>query len=129
MNKLLIDTNIYSDAMRGVERAARILQTADQVLLSPVVIAELYSGFRQGQREQQNRDQLRQFLSVPRVTMLSITESTADHYSYLFSFLRKRGTPVPTNDIWIAASVLENGAKLATTDKHFRKIPGIQLIY
>jgi tRNA(fMet)-specific endonuclease VapC len=59
------------------------------------------------------------------VEMLQIGAITADRYSRIAAQLRQQGTPIPTNDIWIAAQTVENGAELITTDKHFEKINGL----
>lgn len=128
MKKVLIDTNIYCNAMRGEKSAVDIIQRSEKILFSPIVIGELYSGFKNGKYENKNRDLLRKFINSNRVILLKITDSTSDFYSYILSQLRKNGTPIPTNDIWIAASAFENGAKLASGDKHFLKIQGLQLI-
>ena len=128
MKKVLIDTNIYCNAMRGIKSAVDIIQYAENILMSPIVIGELYSGFKNGKYEKRNREQLRKFISSPRIKLLQITDYTSDFYSHILTQLRKNGTPIPTNDIWIAASVFENGAKLASLDSHFLKVEGLQLV-
>lgn len=128
MSKIFIDTNIYSDAMRGIERAVAILQTAGQIFLSPIVVGELLGGFKQGNQEEKNKLQLNSFISKERVTLVAITSETADRYSFIYDQLKRDGTPIPTNDLWIAASVMEHGAQLATHDSHFKKIKGLYLI-
>ncbi len=128
MKKVLIDTNIYCEAMRGKKTAVDVIQCAENILMSPIVIGELFAGFKKGKFEKRNREQFRKFLKSQRVKLLQITDNTADFYSYILTQLRKNGTPIPTNDIWIAASVFENGAKLASLDSHFLKVKGIQLV-
>ncbi|MCK5852031.1 type II toxin-antitoxin system VapC family toxin [bacterium] len=128
MKKILIDTNIYCNAMRGMKSAADVIQCAENILMSPIVIGELYSGFKKGKYEKRNREQLRKFINSPRIKLLQISDNTSDFYSYILTQLRKNGTPIPTNDIWIAASVFENGAKLASLDAHFLKVAGLQLV-
>lgn len=128
MKKVLIDTNIYCNAMRGEKSAIDIIQRAEKMLFSPIVIGELYSGFKNGKYENKNRELLRKFINSNRVLSLKITDNTSDFYSHILSQLQKNGTPIPTNDIWIAASAFENGAKLASCDKHFLKVQGLQLI-
>jgi tRNA(fMet)-specific endonuclease VapC len=128
MNKVIIDTNVYSNAMRGDEKAARIIQTYRQILLSPVVIGELLAGFRRGSQEGKNSMQLKDFLSRDRIVVLSITGETADFYSFILTNLKAQGTPVPVNDIWIAASAMETGSVIATSDIHFSHIKGIEII-
>lgn len=128
MKKIIIDTNIYSNAMRGVNSAVSILQRYEQIAMSPVVIGELFSGFKKGKLEAKNKLQLKEFLLRERVIMFSITNETSEFYALILNQLREQGTPIPTNDIWIAASAMENGAAIASEDKHFSKIKGIILV-
>ena len=128
MKKILIDTNIYSDAMRGEKYAVNILRRNAQVLISPVVIGELFAGFKGGTQEEKNKQQLYEFLSRERVVQLSISSETSEFYAFILNHLKEDGTPIPTNDIRIAASALENGAAVATRDEHFSKINGLILI-
>lgn len=127
MRKVLIDTNIYSDAFRGDPKAISILQHTELILLSPVVVAELLAGFKRGTREDENVKQLKSFLLRDRVCEIPITSETSGFYAFLVTTLKAKGTPVPTHDIWLAAQAMENGAALATRDSHFKKIPGIIL--
>jgi tRNA(fMet)-specific endonuclease VapC len=128
MKKILIDTNIYSDAMRGEKYAVNILRRNVQVLISPVVIGELLAGFKRGTQEEKNKQQLNEFLSRERVLELSISSETSEFYAFILNQLKEQGTPIPTNDIWIAASAMEKGAVIATRDEHFPKIKGLIII-
>lgn len=123
--KILIDTNIYSDAMRGAKPAVDILQRATEILLCPVVLGELFAGFRKGAREAVNREQLWRFLASPRVRAVAMGQDTSEFYATVLDGLRQKGTPIPTNDIWIAASTMEHGARLATGDRHFQNVDGL----
>lgn len=69
MNKLLIDTNIYSHAMRGDDEVVTILQHIARIGISAVSIGELLSGFKAGNREETNRQELNIFLDSPRVDL------------------------------------------------------------
>ena len=102
MKRILIDTNIYSRAMRGDAGPVEVLRRAEAVLISPVVVGELMNGFERGTRTAANRQQLDDFLSRRRIELLSITRETSGHYSAILSGLQTKGTPIPTNDIWIA---------------------------
>jgi predicted nucleic acid-binding protein len=128
VKKVLIDTNIYSAAMRGEAYAIDILKRNIEILLSPVVIGELLAGFKRGIREEKNKKQLFEFISRERVSLLAISSETSEFYAFILHQLKEQGTPIPTNDIWIAASALESGAALASRDGHFSKIKGIILI-
>ena len=128
MKKILIDTNIYSDAMRGKKYAVDIFRRNVLLLFSPVVVGELLAGFKRGKQEEKNKRQLEEFLSKERVLELSISSETSEFYAFILDQLKENGTPIPTNDIWIAASAMENGAAVATRDDHFSKIEGLILI-
>jgi tRNA(fMet)-specific endonuclease VapC len=125
MKKVLIDTNIYSLAMKGDQEVVTALRQIDTIAVSCVSVGELYSGFKGGNREKINRNELDIFLDSPRVRLFSIDIETADFYSFILDTLRRKGTPIPTNDIWIAAAAFQHGLKLFSKDKHFDKIPGL----
>jgi predicted nucleic acid-binding protein len=78
-----------------------------------------------GSRRRKNEAELRRFLGSPRVALLDVTEETAERYAVILNGLWRAGTPIPTNDIWIAASAMEYGLTVVTTDEHYRKIPQI----
>lgn len=128
MNKVLVDTNVYSYAFRGDVRAQRVFQRYPQILLSPIVIGELLLGFRRGARQDANRHQLMQFLAQDRVQELSITRATSSFFAEILADLRTKGRPIPTNDVWIAAQAMENGAALASDDHHFQAVSGLHLV-
>jgi tRNA(fMet)-specific endonuclease VapC len=126
MNAVLIDTNIYSHAMRGDSEMTRTLQQSP-LLHTAISIGELFSGFKAGNREKNNRQELNQFLDSPRVTLYSIDEKSAEYYCLILDQLRNNGTPIPTNDIWIAAVAFQQGMPVYTKDKHFNNIKGLLL--
>ena len=128
MKTVVVDTNVYCHAMRGDPASARLLRQSEQLVLPVVVIGELLAGFKGGGRERGNKDQLYAFAQTERVRVADVTTSTAEFYSLVLNQLREKGTPIPTNDIWIAAITIEQGAGLATTDSHFRKIEGLYLV-
>ena len=125
MKKVLIDTNIYSLAMKGEANVVNLLRRIDQVGFSTISIGELLSGFKAGSRETKNREELNIFLDSPRVVVHSIDEGTADFYASILTTLKAAGTPIPTNDIWIAAVAFQYGYKIFSNDKHFNLIPGL----
>jgi tRNA(fMet)-specific endonuclease VapC len=128
MKNLLIDTNIYSYAMRGDAEIIKVLQHVHQISICAVSIGELLSGFKAGAKENKNREELEAFLDSPRVQLHSINEDTAEFYAEILDGLRKRGKPIPTNDIWIAAVALQHGLKLYSKDQHFKFVPGLVLV-
>lgn len=127
MTRLLIDTNIYSLAMRGEKDIVEILRHTRQISISAISIGELLSGFRGGNQKEKNQQELNQFLDSPRVSLYSIDEETAEQYSAILQQLKQQGTPIPTNDIWIAAVALQHGLPLFTRDIHFSHISGLLL--
>ena len=114
--------------MRGKKYAVDIFRRNVLLLFSPVVVGELLAGFKRGKQEEKNKRQLEEFLSKERVLELSISSETSEFYAFILDQLKENGTPIPTNDIWIAASAMENGAAVATRDDHFSKIEGLILI-
>jgi tRNA(fMet)-specific endonuclease VapC len=95
------------------------------VLLSTVVAGELLYGFRNGSRYEANVRVLAEFLEDPNVRVLTVTWDTADLFGRISADLRKKGRPIPTNDIWIAAHAQESGADLISSDPHFGYIDGL----
>lgn len=127
MKNVLIDTNIYSYAMRGDPDTVSVLQQASEIAICSISIGELLSGFKGGSREQKNRKELDEFLDAPRVHICRIDEISAEFYAVILNSLREKGTPIPTNDIWIASVAFQHGLRLFSKDGHFGNIPGLML--
>jgi tRNA(fMet)-specific endonuclease VapC len=123
---ILLDTNAYTAFMLGATDEVEVLAHAEQLYLNSVVLGELLGGFAAGTREARNRIELTRFLDSPRVDVLPVTARTADSYALVYSGLRRKGQPIPTNDLWIAASALEHGAALLTRDAHFAHVDGLR---
>ena len=123
--RILLDSNAYSLLMRGHKQVAELVRRSENVLLSAVVVGELMYGFRWGARFDRNASGLRSFLDSPYVSFVPVGPITADRYSRIAASLRAKGRPIPTNDIWIAAQVMETGAELVSADEHFTQIDGI----
>ena len=128
MRQLLIDTNIYSYALRGDDDVVEVLRKSEQIGISVISIGELLSGFKGGGREKKNREEIEIFLDSPRVVVYPVDEDTSEFYAEIINNLREIGKPVPTNDVWIAAIAFQNGLKLYTKDIHFKTIPGLSLV-
>ena len=127
MNPILLDTNAFAAFMRGDPQASAILQRAPAIGISSVVLGELLVGFGRGAREDLNRKELGDFLASPRVTVLPVDSRTAEQYAVVYLTLRKAGTPIPTNDIWIAASAFQHGMDLFSYDGHFQAVDGLRV--
>jgi tRNA(fMet)-specific endonuclease VapC len=124
--RLALDTNTYRLVMEGEERAVQLIQTCELVLLPVPVIAELRFGFANGTRGQRNEATLTKFLDSPRVQALRCDEQTTLHYAQLKLQLKRHGTPIPINDVWIAALVLQHDATLFTRDTDFDRLPQLR---
>ena len=122
MSQLLLDTSAYSAFIQGNPEAVAAVQTAEALFLSPVVIAELLAGFGGGRRRAENESGLEKFLAGPRSSVVDVDRETATRYALILNSLRAAGTPIPTNDIWIAASAMQHGLELLTADAHFAKV-------
>jgi tRNA(fMet)-specific endonuclease VapC len=127
MKKVLLDTNAYSRYLAGDDRVFEVLVRTDIVVMSVVVLAELFTGFKGGRQFANNSKNLRSFLRKPSVQIIHITEETAEIFADLKHALRVAGTPIPINDLWIAANSMETGSELITFDKHFRHIAGLRI--
>ena len=125
MRKVLLDTSAYSALFRGEEQVKYILQEVEEVSLTPVILGELLAGFTGGRFEARNRELLKEFLETPRVRVYPIDGETSERYAAVWLHLREQGTPIPTNDLWIAASAMQHGLSVLTADRHFLKIPQV----
>jgi tRNA(fMet)-specific endonuclease VapC len=127
--RILIDTSAYSAHLRGHPGIAGALRLADEVHLSVVVLGELRAGFLTGSRPRQNEALLAEFLSRPRVRIDVLDEETSRRYAEIYAYLRRRGTPVSPNDLWIAAGAAQHGLRVLTTDPDFRSVPQVAVDY
>lgn len=123
--RVCLDTNAYSDLRKGKPGLDKLLEEAEEILVPAPVIGELEYGFLLGSRARENEEELADFLSLPGVREIPVSRGIAERYAYVKASLRKRGTPIPENDVWIAAVALETGSRLLTSDAHFDRIPGL----
>lgn len=122
MSRLLLDTSAYSAFVKGEAEAVAAVQGADAIFLNPIIVAELLAGFGGGRRRAENESGLERFLESPRSVLVDVDRETAVRYAFILNSLRAAGTPIPTNDIWIAASAMQHGLDLLTADEHFAKV-------
>lgn len=120
---LLLDTNRYTDFCKGLPDSVSVVTSAERVYLPFIALAELRAGFRAGTQGKRNEEVLSRFLLSPRVGVLYPDEATTQTYAGLFVQLRRQGTPIPTNDIWIAALAVQHGLTLHSRDAHFDALP------
>ena len=123
--RVCLDTSAYSQLRRGNAALQECLEQADGILLPVVVVGELHAGFLAGSKVSANLKLLAEFLEQPGVGVQDVTREVAERYGLLVAQLRQAGTPIPTNDIWIAATALETGTRLVAYDGHFAQGPGL----
>ena len=128
MRPIALDTNAYVGFKRGESTCVEVIQRADQLLISSTVVGELLAGFACGSQEARNREELSRFLDASRVELCPVSLATADAYALIYRDLRRKGRPIPTNDIWIAASALERGALLLSYERHLEQVDGLRVI-
>jgi tRNA(fMet)-specific endonuclease VapC len=126
--RIALDTNRYRDFAGGLATVLEILESADEVLVPFVVVAELRAGFAVGTRGKENERFLRRFLERDGVSVVFATDATTRAYAQVYRQLRTQGTPIPTNDLWIAALVIEHDVALLTRDAHFRHLAQLDLV-
>ena len=122
MSRLCLDTSAYSNFKRGDERSKELLDGAEWIGLPAIVVGELWTGFVLGRRREENARELEEFMANAVVVELSVDSQVARIYGEIVADLRSAGTPVPTNDIWIAAVAARAGATVLTYDDHFEAI-------
>jgi tRNA(fMet)-specific endonuclease VapC len=121
--RVALDTNRYVDLCKGVDETVALVEHAEQVVLPFVVVGELRAGFAHGRRQVENERVLRRFLMKDGVGVLFADDQTTHHYASVFRQLRKQGTPIPTNDMWLASLVLQHNLALHARDRHFDHLP------
>ena len=127
MKSILLDTNAYARFLGGDERVLDALGEAETTYLSTIVLGELLAGFKGGSRFQENRAHLSRFLQKPTVRPLAVGTETAEVFAQVTDSLKRAGTPIPMNDVWIASQAIETGSVVVTFDEHFRAVPGLRL--
>jgi len=128
MNKIVLDTNIYTKIMVGDADIIAKTEYASELFLPIVVIAELLYGFRLGTKMQINLDLLSKFIQIQEVKILNTSFETAQIFAEIKQGLKLIGKPIPTNDLWIAALAIEHGSVLFSLDRHFDHIQGLRLL-
>jgi tRNA(fMet)-specific endonuclease VapC len=121
--RVAVDTNRYVDLCKGVDETVEVLESADVIVLPFVVLAELRAGFLLGRRQVENERSLHTLLLKDGVDVVYADDQTTHHYASVYRQLRKQGTPIPTNDMWLAALVLQHNLALHARDRHFDHLP------
>lgn len=123
--RYLLDSNIVIDHISGYRQLPEKVAKSDAMLFSQVAIAEVKTGFDDTNRGRRNRAALDDFLRLSNVVEITITPATTDLYAKVFRSLRAAGTPIPVNDIWLAAQALEHGAVVVSRDRHFDAVANL----
>jgi tRNA(fMet)-specific endonuclease VapC len=121
--RVALDTNRLTDLFQGDAELADRLGECDEVWIPLIVLAEMKAGFLGGSQQYRNETLLQTFLGKPTVGILLPARETAEQYARLFVQLKRAGTPIPDNDLWIAALVLEHDLQLISRDRHFERVP------
>jgi predicted nucleic acid-binding protein len=122
---ILLDTNAYTAFKRNIFEVIEVIRNRPLIGLNSVILGELYGGFELVSREEYNRRELKQFLEISKINCFAINCDTAEYYARVYSGLRKKGNPIPTNYMWIAATGLQYNLALFSYDKHFRAVDGL----
>jgi len=128
MKRILLDTNGYAAFKKNDIHAVNALRAVEYIGLNVIVLGELLSGFKGALSETENKKELEQFLDSPRVHVLQLDEVTSEFYATIYWNLKRKGKPIPTNDMWVAASAMRHALSLFSYDEHFTNIEGL-LIY
>ncbi len=126
--RIALDTNRYVDFAKGEEVAVSRLRQASRIFVPLIMLAELRAGFACGKQSEENERNLVRFLNSPRVAILYPDDNTTHHYARLFLQLKRQGTPIPTNDVWIAALAVQHELLLFTRDNHFAHLAQIPVL-
>jgi len=124
--KLVLDTNIYVDFGQGTKEVVDVIATRSKEIFLPVIVlGELFYGFQKGSRSKENEARFRHFVTSLGVSIIEVDEEVARKYSLIYSALFAKGTPIPINDVWIAACCMSEGGTLVTRDRHFEQVEQI----
>ena len=127
--RLMLDTNAYTGYLRSEPAVTDRVDSAARIFLPAAVVGELIYGFRHGTRYRKNLDQLERFLAKPLVTFVPVTFETCSRFGAVAAELRRARTPIPVNDVWVAAHALQTGASLLTYDAHFERVAGLSMVH
>jgi len=123
--EVILDTNAYSDWIRkGIWNEE--ISHATRIFLPIIVLGELEHGFLNCKRYAENREVLERFLAQAVVDLCEVNEAVSRVYGNFCLFLQRAGTPIPTNDVWIAATAHVSGATLLSDDGHFDFLPQVK---
>lgn len=126
-DRVVLDTSAYSWLRKGHAGVIDRLADARAVLVPTIVLGELEAAFLLGRRPAENREALRRFLERPETSIVPVSADIARRFGTVYAGLRRAGTPIGLNDIWIAATTIDGGAQLLTFDGDFQRVPGLDV--
>ena len=124
--RFLLDTSFLVDSLQRGSRLPTNIEKSETIFVSQISIGEYKAGLDDTQRGRRDRAAILAFLRLPNVGEITLTSATTDLYAKVFRTLRAAGTPIPINDIWLAAQALEHGAVLVSHDQHFNAVANLQ---
>ena len=124
--RFLLDTSFLVDSLLRGSRLPTNIEKSETIFVSQISIGEYKAGLDDTQRGRRDRAAILAFLRLPNVGEITLTSATTDLYAKVFRTLRAAGTPIPINDIWLAAQALEHGAVLVSRDRHFEAVANLQ---
>lgn len=119
-DKIFLDSNIIIELFSGNKAISEKIKSYPSIYISSIVLGELYIGVNRVFNKEKHLKKLNSFLEL--CTLLDVDAETARHFGEITAYLYKKGKPIPTNDVWIASSVKQDGLLLITRDQHFREI-------
>ena len=122
MSRYCLDTSAYSQFKRGHKQVVELIDQAEWIGLPAIALGELRVGFLLGRRRDANEAELREFVANPAVRTLDVDAEVGRHYAEIVVDLRRAGRPIPTNDVWIAATAARHGATILSADVHFEAV-------
>jgi tRNA(fMet)-specific endonuclease VapC len=125
---IVLDTSAYSRLRTGDPQILSLLAHAPHAYLPVIAIGELEAAFARGSKRSQNRALLEEFIAEPFVHVVDVDRATADRYGELVKALLDAGTPMPTNDVWMAATAAGTDGQLVTFDRDFLRVPGLRCV-
>lgn len=125
LSRYCLDTSAYSRFKLGEAAVTELIDSAFYVCLPSIAVGELLARFRLGAHERRNTTELWDFLADPAADVLDVDIHVAERYSQIYTALREAGTPIPTNDMWVAATASANGMTVLTFDNHFNVVPDV----
>jgi tRNA(fMet)-specific endonuclease VapC len=122
MSRYCLDTSAYSHFRRGTPEVVGLIDRAEWIGVPAITVGELRTGFVRGDRRAENEAELARFLAHPVVSLVPVDGEVAHHFAEMIVDLRDAGTPLPTNDVWIAATAARVGSLVLTYDRHYEKV-------